>query len=399
MDLSSLAKEGSKKIFCALKKFFIDSKIVNEIYDEIDKNLFLAATQDERYRYIEDVKENDIFDCFIDSCIVNDSLDVDVNKFVDENYKNKSNEAKAYIKWFYGQITDIIHNVLKSHLSLENKIIIKNQERSLKKILEQLEKITNFQQQEKNSHTKIVTYSANMQDKQWCLNNFNECVLDLSMKKFPMQPNSSCYWEYFQESLVSEFNKKVLSYLEDGYSIDLYALAPIPLLVFLGNLFANRPNINIYQLKKVPSTFAWDENGERLDINVTQLPEKALTDEVALLMSFSGKVDKQNVINIVGDKIPMIEMSIKYPYDDFLRTKSQLDEFLTKYRQVKSYLTSKGVKRIHLFAAIPISFAIGIGQAYNPNYDYSIVTYDFRQGLYTKAIIIGENDGFKQIAE
>ena len=57
---------------------------------------------------------------------------------------------------------------------------------------------------------------------------------------------------------------------------------------------------------------------------------------------------------------------------------------------MKSSLGSKGVKRIHLFASIPIAFAIGIGQAYNTNYDPEIITYDFNQGVYTKALTIGE---------
>ena len=58
--LITLAKSGSQKIFEALKNFFIESQIANEIYDEIDKNLFAAAASDEKYRYIEDIKENDI---------------------------------------------------------------------------------------------------------------------------------------------------------------------------------------------------------------------------------------------------------------------------------------------------------------------------------------------------
>ena len=45
-----------------------------------------------------------------------------------------------------------------------------------------------------------------------------------------------------------------------------------------------------------------------------------------------------------------------------------------------------GVKQIHLFAAIPISFAISIGQAYNPNYDANLVTYDYKQGIYSRAL-------------
>lgn len=395
MDLLGIAKSGATKMYNALKKFFHDSQIFNEIYDEIDKNLFFAATQDERYCFIEDIKEDDIFDQFIDLCVTNASLDIDIIGFVDEHYVTKAKNAKDYIEWFYGQIALTIYNVLKRHVSLGEKIILKSQELQLKTISDRLDEIYLFLNLEKNKNVLIVTYSANMQGKQWALNRIVPSRVDLSIKNSPMQPESKEFWLYAQKSLVAEFNKRVLAFLEDGYAVELYALAPIPLLVLLGNLFANRPNINIFQLKKVPSSFEWEEDGEKLDIKVTQSPDEFLGEEAALLMSFSGQVDKQNVMGAIGKKIPLIEMSIKEPFDDFLRSKSQLNEFLTEYRKVKSSLVSKGVKTIHLFAAIPIAFAIGIGQAYNPNYDPDLVTYDFKQGIYSKALTIGGNYGFK----
>ena len=395
MDLLGIAKSGATKMYNALKKFFHDSQIFNEIYDEIDKNLFFAATQDERYCFIEDIKEDDIFDQFIDLCVTNASLDIDIIGFVDEHYVTKAKDAKDYIKWFYGQVALTIYNVLKRHVSLGEKIILKSQELQLKTISDRLDEINLFLNLEKNKNVLIVTYSANMQGKQWALNRIVPSRVDLSIKNSPMQPESKEFWLYAQKSLVAEFNKRVLAFLEDGYAVELYALAPIPLLVLLGNLFANRPNINIFQLKKVPSSFEWEEDGEKLDIKVTQSPDEFLGEEAALLMSFSGQVDKQNVMGAIGKKIPLIEMSIKEPFDDFLRSKSQLNEFLTEYRKVKSSLVSKGVKTIHLFAAIPIAFAIGIGQAYNPNYDPDLVTYDFKQGIYSKALTIGGNYGFK----
>ena len=394
MDLLGIAKSGATKMYNALKKFFHDSQIFNEIYDEIDKNLFFAATQDERYCFIEDIKEDDIFDQFIDLCVTNASLDIDIIGFVDEHYVTKAKDAKDYIKWFYGQIALTIYNVLKRHVSLGEKIILKSQELQLKTISDRLDEIY-LLNLEKNKNVLIVTYSANMQGKQWALNRIVPSRVDLSIKNSPMQPELKEFWLYAQKSLVAEFNKRVLAFLEDGYAVELYALAPIPLLVLLGNLFANRPNINIFQLKKVPSSFEWEEECEKLDIKVTQSPDEFLGEEAALLMSFSGQVDKQNVMGAIGKKIPLIEMSIKEPFDDFLRSKSQLNEFLTEYRKVKSSLVSKGVKTIHLFAAIPIAFAIGIGQAYNPNYDPDLVTYDFRQGIYSRALTIGGNYGFK----
>lgn len=393
MELLELAKQGTSKVYNALKKFFLDSKIINEIYDVIDKDLFLAATQDERYRHIADIKENDIFDQFVELCVSNASFNIDIDEFVEEHYNNKSNAARDYIKWFFGEIALTIFNVLKTHASLGEKIILKNHEINTKTILKRLDEIESTIKKEERKNVVIVTYSANMQGKQWSLNRTVPTRVDLSIANFPLQPETKDYWQYAKQSLIAEFNKRLLSFLDDGYAVDLYALAPIPLLVLLGNLFANRPNINIFQLKKVPSSFEWDENGKKLNIVSTRSGSEINNKEVALILSFSGKVDKQSVINIVGNSVPLVEMSISDPYDDFLRAKSQLDDFLIEYRKIKSSLASNGVKRIHLFAAIPIAFAVGIGQAYNPNYDPEIVTYDFKQGVYSKALTIGGNNG------
>ena len=236
MDLLGIAKSGASKMYNALKKFFHDSQILNEIYDEIDKNLFFAATQDERYCYIEDIKEDDIFDQFIDLCVTNASLDIDIIGFVDEHYGTKAKDAKDYIKWFYSQIAHTIYNVLKRHVSLGEKVILKSQELQLQTIFDRLNEINRLLEFEQNKNVLIVTYSANMQGKQWTLNRIVSSRVDLSIKNSPLQPGTNEFWLFTQNSLVSEFNKRVLAFLEDGYAVDLYALAPIPLLVLLGNL-------------------------------------------------------------------------------------------------------------------------------------------------------------------
>ena len=144
-------------------------------------------------------------------------------------------------------------------------------------------------------------------------------------------------------------------------------------------------------MKKNPSTFAWRKRGKKLNIVTTWLND-VQSPEVALVMSFSGKVNIDNVKRTIGNDKAIVEMGIEEPYDDFLRTKKQLDEFLTEYRKLKAAFERLGIKKVHLFAAIPVAFAIGIGQAYNSNYDAEIVTYDYKQGQYTEAISIGGSE-------
>lgn len=400
----NLAKEGGFKFLTAVKKFIQDSRLINEIDDRADKELFLAAASSRKYRYIEDIKEDNIYDKFVELCFSQQTLGVDIKGFVEEYYSNKSKNAKEYIVDFFSQLSLIIFDVLKENATPDTKIILRGQEIAVAVILDKLSSLE--QQIVVSNHTKdpttIVTYCANMQNARWEIKDYEAAIPDkevvrsisLSLSNSTItQQNGQGYWELERSSLVSNFMKKVSPLLEEGGSFSVFGLAPIPLLVLYGNQFANRPNVEVYQLKKTPSTWAWEEKGADLHIKTIFHNELTSAAEAIILLSFSGKVNLDNVRKILDVNVmTVVEIYIDEPYEDFLRTKGQLDEFLTEFRKLKSGLTNAGVKTIHLFAAIPMAFAIAIGQSYNPNYDAQLITYDYKQGNYTKALIIGETE-------
>ena len=395
-----LAKKGGENFLGALKKFFKDSQLINEIHDRADKELFLAAASSKQYHHVESIKENDIYDKFIEMCFDRQTLGVDVVKFVETHYSRKRKSAKKYIVWFFNELNMIIFDVLKNNASSETKIILRGQEIGFSQILTKLAHIENRLAENTNPLTTVITYCANMQNSRWNIQNYEKALtnkqiintISLSLSNSILdQQNGDTYWESERKSLIYNFSRKVNPLLEDGGSFSVFGLAPIPLLILYGNLFANRPNIDVYQLKKNPSSWEWENNDTKLNISTTWLSNFAHASEAAIMLSFSGKVNIANVNNTIDTtSLPTVELSIENPYDDFLRSKQQLDEFLIEFRKIKSKLLELGVKQIHLFAAIPISFAISIGQAYNPNYDANLVTYDYKQGIYTKALTIGE---------
>lgn len=395
-----LAKKGGENFLSALKKFFKDSQLINEIHDRADKELFLAAASSKQYHHVESIKENDIYDKFIEMCFDRQTLGVDVVKFVETHYSRKTKSAKKYIVWFFNELNMIIFDVLKNNASSETKIILRGQEIGFSQILTKLAHIENRLAENTNPLTTVITYCANMQNSRWNIQNYEKALtnkqiintISLSLSNSILdQQNGDTYWESERKSLIYNFSRKVNPLLENGGSFSVFGLAPIPLLILYGNLFANRPNIDVYQLKKNPSSWEWENNDTKLNISTTWLSNFAHASEAAIMLSFSGKVNIANVNNTIDTtSLPTVELSIENPYDDFLRSKQQLDEFLIEFRKTKSKLLELGVKQIHLFAAIPISFAISIGQAYNPNYDANLVTYDYKQGIYTKALTIGE---------
>lgn len=395
-----LAKKGGENFLSALKKFFKDSQLINEIHDRADKELFLAAASSKQYHHIESIKENDIYDKFIEMCFDRQTLGVDVVNFVETHYSRKRKSTKKYIVWFFNELNMIIFDVLKNNASSETKIILRGQEIGFSQILTKLAHIENRLTENTNPPTTVITYCANMQNSRWNFQNYEKALADrqiintisLSLSNSILdQQNGDTFWENERKALICNFSRKVIPLLEDGGSFSVFGLAPIPLLILYGNLFANRPNIDVYQLKKNPSSWEWENNDTKLNISTTWFSNFAHASEAAIMLSFSGKVNIANVNNTIDTtSLPTVELSIENPYDDFLRSKQQLDEFLIEFRKIKSKLLELGVKQIHLFAAIPISFAISIGQAYNPNYDANLVTYDYKQGIYTKALTIGE---------
>lgn len=395
-----LAKKGGENFLGALKKFFKDSQLINEIHDRADKELFLAAASSKQYHHVESIKENDIYDKFIEMCFDQQTLNIDVASFVETHYSHKTKKIRKYIVWFFNELNMIIFDVLKNNASAETKIILRGQEIGFSQILTKLAHIENELTKNTNPPTTVITYCANMQNSRWNIQNYEKALADkqiintisLSLSNSILdQQNGDTYWESERKSLIYNFSRKVIPLLEDGGSFSVFGLAPIPLLILYGNLFANRPNIDVYQLKKNPSSWEWENNDTKLNISTTWLSNFAHASEAAIMLSFSGKVNIANVNNTIDTtSLPTVELSIENPYDDFLRSKQQLNEFLIEFRKIKSKLLELGVKQIHLFAAIPISFAISIGQAYSPNYDANLVTYDYKQGIYTKALTIGE---------
>lgn len=396
-----LAKKGGEKFLSSLQKFFEDSRLINEIHDMADKTLFLAAASSKEYRHIESIKEDNIYDKFIELCFNHQSLGVDIESFVYNNYANKTNSTQKYIIGFFTELSLIIFNVLKNNAKPDTKIILKGQELGFSQILSKLSFIESKLAENSNPPTTVVTYCSNMQNSRWEIKNYEPALkgkkiiqtisLTLTNSIFNQQHGDS-FWELEKVSLIENFSKKVAPLLENGDSFSVLGLAPIPLLILYGNQFANRPNIDVYQLKKTPSTWAWEDCSQRLDIKTTWHSDKTKSKKAVIILSFSGKVELNNVNKVIDTTcFPTIELSIENPYDDFLRSKQQLNEFLVEYRKIKATLLELGVSEIHLFAAIPVSFAISIGQMFNPNYDASIITYDYKQNIYTKAITIGEN--------
>lgn len=226
-----------------------------------------------------------------------------------------------------------------------------------------------------------------------------ENQIDISNCGNTLSPNDTEYWIVEEKNLVNNFNKKVKSLMDDiekpYKNFSVFAFGPIPLLAKLGELLTNKYNIEVYQLKKAPlQTWEW-ETGNKIDYNLHIGQVFPDADDIQLILSLSGKIRKEEADDVLkGKKFSSYEISIADPFDDYLRSREHLSNFISVYQKLKELIRSQHKKNamVHVFAAVPASVAIEIGRHRNPSFDLPMTIYNYSkdQNNYTKGIILGE---------
>lgn len=259
--------------------------------------------------------------------------------------------------------------------------------------------------------TTVVRYSSNLHGQRILITDVERALshdkaiysdIDLSLKDSCNNIKDINYWSNEESHLVNIFKERVKQRLEDCHKIasnnfSVFSIGPIPLLVKLGTLLSNKNNIDVYQLKKSPiQTWKWDIEsfGDDFDYKINYIQKKENAKKIILLCSLSGIINQTAVKKVISfDDADVLEIRTTcQAYDDFLRTKDQLNRFVLCFRKLKEEMLGLSSKKlpVHLFAAIPCSVAVEIGRQWNPSVDLPMVIYNLTEGRYEKALTIGE---------
>lgn len=162
--------------------------------------------------------------------------------------------------------------------------------------------------------------------------------------------------------------------------LSVFALAPIPLLIYFGFRLGDIYPADIFQLHRVPPTWRWQDLADHdFDYRV-EYPEVsgAAAGSVAVNLSLSGIVHTEEIVGVIGQGAPMYKMSTPRAVRDFLQAKEQLELFRVKWAHLLSAIReSHGPEvEIHLFPAIPNSIAVEIGRAILPKSDPLLTVYE-----------------------
>jgi hypothetical protein len=201
------------------------------------------------------------------------------------------------------------------------------------------------------------------------------------------------FWRLEYDHLVKMFERRVRERLNDGEiaHISVFALAPQPLLISLGSLLTDIPEVDVFQRHREPQTWEWQPHSNEFKYIVEE-PDK-VKGPPALILSLSAFISDDRIRAIMGNDATLWKVSIPEPDNDFLRSKEQLREFRVLarriMRQIKDVHGQKSI--INVFPAAPVSVAVELGRIRQPKADLPLRIYDQvnDRGGFVPAIEIG----------
>ena len=169
--------------------------------------------------------------------------------------------------------------------------------------------------------------------------------------------------------------------IHDSRHISLFALAPIPLLIYLGRELGNKVAVDVFQRHRDTEDWAWKTTGTPVAYQVEQLRAGSDRAKVALLLSLSGKVHAHALPKDFDGQFSIYEVTLagSEPRPTFLRMRQDLEGFKQVYGALLRRLAMDHghLEQLHLFPAIPAPIAVLCGREVLPKVDPTLVVYDY----------------------
>ncbi|MCM3393722.1 SAVED domain-containing protein [Cytobacillus oceanisediminis] len=186
-------------------------------------------------------------------------------------------------------------------------------------------------------------------------------------------------WEEGKKSNEILYQKFIEKIREKGAKVgEIFPLSPIPLLVHLGSLLTDTVSYSIYQFDREAGQWVSDSTKSNKDIDLRVSKEINHKKELAVLVSISGIVKMDSVMEVVTGEFDSIRFDIDNPglkrliyRDDVIFVQSRIKDEIEKLLQHQEY------NKIHLFYAGPAGLAIELGRGINPNIWSEICLYHY----------------------
>lgn len=208
------------------------------------------------------------------------------------------------------------------------------------------------------------------------------------------------YWRTAAESI----RRMVSAVYEQRFShgparhVSVFALGPIPLLVYLGSCLSDKVPMTLYQRHRDTEDWRWKEDEGGAAFEFHELRRGRDSRSVALLLSVSGRIRASDLPGEIDDRSSVYEVALAKadPSPDCLQTEESLREFRGVFRTAMRRLVAdhRGLDRLHLFPAVPAPVAVAIGRDLLPKRDPAVLVYDYdrRAGGFVPTLEVNTHD-------
>ncbi|MDJ0902480.1 MAG: SAVED domain-containing protein [Xenococcus sp. MO_188.B8] len=205
--------------------------------------------------------------------------------------------------------------------------------------------------------------------------------INLNLTNSPYVDNEPDYFLKKQDEIRRRFDieiKPKIAYQRINH-LSIFALAPIPLLIYFGYKIGDITPSDIYQKHRDSDSWRWQSSNPEFRYIVEKEPLSELNSKsVVLNLSLSGTIQPDEIKKVIQEPYHLYKITIHKPDRNYLKSKDQLELFNLEMRSLLREIRDLHGEdcNIHLFSAIPVSIAVSFGQLLLPKSDPLIFIYD-----------------------
>ncbi len=213
-------------------------------------------------------------------------------------------------------------------------------------------------------------------------------------------PDPEQIWDAYWPAGIATIDRELARVTEAIRSahvrhLSVFALARIPLLVYLGFRLDDKIPTTIYQkLRSGAESWGWRIGATPASFAVTQLRSSSRPERVVIVLSLSGTIHPAELPEHIDDTFNLFQIA---PVDcdpnrDILDARESLEAFSRTFTGLLSQLEvkHKSAQEIHLFPAIPVSAAVACGRAIMRDAQPALKIYDRSGAEYVHALTVNE---------
>ena len=199
--------------------------------------------------------------------------------------------------------------------------------------------------------------------------------------------NDSEYWQTF----AGEVQQKIKWHFDIGINdekikhLSVFAIGPMPLLMFLGKCIGDTVPADLYQRHRniADTNNNWTWSKEEQTTETPYITNSVRVNEnhknIAIVLSLSGKIHSDRYENLATEEFSVYEITIENPTPHFLKFREQLEGFSHEYRQLLNNIQSVHGDscKVFIIPAVPAPIAVECGRVLLPKSDPEIFCCEY----------------------